>query len=236
MFDCHIHVETGMEKYDISITSGNIIFNAIDSYEKYAPLYPKHYHSLIFDFKKDISYFKSLIQDKKIVCLKVHSRIQQIAEKDYPFLIQRLQELDENIPIIYDAFYYGDDLIYQPNLKELVNLVKEFPERKFIIAHAGGYEILKYYFHLRTFSNVGYDLSLSLQYLEDSSCRQDLKKLIYFTPKDKLFFGTDYPFASPSNQVDILNQILNELGITEKEKEGIFNNNWREFVGLGINN
>ena len=230
MFDCHIHVETGMEKYDISITSGNIIFNAIDSYEKYAPLYPKHYHSLIFDFKKEISYFKSLIQDKKIVCLKVHSRIQQIAEKDYPFLIQRLHELDENIPIIYDAFYYGDDLIYQPNLKELVNLVKEFPERKFIIAHAGGYEILKYYFHLRTFSNVGYDLSLSLQYLEDSSCRQDLKKLIHYTPKERLFFGSDYPFASPSKQKKILKQIFDELSLTSKEQLAIYDSNWLNFV------
>ena len=234
MFDCHIHVETGMEKYDISITSGNIIFNAIDSYEKYAPLYPKYYHSLIFDFKKEISYFKSLIQDKKIVCLKVHSRIQQIAEKDYPFLIQRLHELDENFPIIYDAFYYGGDINYQPNLKELINLIKVFPNRKFIIAHAGGYEILKYYFHLRTFTNVGYDLSLSLQYLEDSSCREDLKKLIKFTAKEKLFFGTDYPFASPSNQVNILNQILNELGLAEEEKEGIFNNNWVEFLKINI--
>jgi predicted TIM-barrel fold metal-dependent hydrolase len=223
-----------MEKYDISITSGNIIFNSIDSYEKYAPLYPKYYHSLIFDFKKEISYFKSLIQDKKIVCLKVHSRIQQIAEKDYPFLIQRLHELDENFPIIYDAFYYGGDINYQPNLKELINLIKVFPNRKFIIAHAGGYEILKYYFHLRTFTNVGYDLSLSLQYLEDSSCREDLKKLIKFTAKEKLFFGTDYPFASPSNQVNILNQILNELGLAEEEKEGIFNNNWVEFLKINI--
>jgi predicted TIM-barrel fold metal-dependent hydrolase len=142
--------------------------------------------------------------------------------------------LDENIPIIYDAFYYGEDIIYQPNLKELIKLVNEFPERKFIIAHAGGYEILKYYFHLRTLTNVGYDLSLSLQYLEDSSCREDLKKLIKFTPKEKIFFGTDYPFASPSNQVQILNQIFNELGLTEDEKEGIFCNNWLEFVGLGI--
>lgn len=142
--------------------------------------------------------------------------------------------MDENIPIIYDAFYYGDEIQFQPNLKELVNLVKAFPNRRFIIAHAGGYEILKYYFHLRTLTNVGYDLSLSLQYLEDSSCRQDLKKLIKFTSKEKLFFGTDYPFASPSNQVQILNQIFYELGLTDKEKEGIFNNNWKKFVGLGV--
>jgi predicted TIM-barrel fold metal-dependent hydrolase len=230
MFDCHIHVETGLEKYDEEITSGNIIFNSIESYEKHSPFYPNYYHSLIFDFSKEISYFKNLIQAKKIVCLKVHSRIQQIEVKDYPYLIQRLKDLDENIPIIYDAFYYGEDILFQPNLMELINLVKTFPERKFIIAHAGGYEILKYYFHLRTFSNVGYDLSLSLQYLEDSSCRQDLIKLIKFTPKEKLFFGSDYPFASPNNQVKILNQIFHELKLTELENNAIFNTNWKEFI------
>lgn len=230
MFDCHIHVETGLEKYDAAMSSGNIIFNSIESYEQNAPQYPEFLHSLIFDITKDISYFRNLIENNKIVCLKIHSRIQQITAEDYPLYTQKLKELDSNIPIIYDAFYYGSDIEFQPNLVELIKLVKTFPNKKFIIAHAGGYEILKYYFHLRTFPNVGYDLSLSLQYLEDSSCRQDLKKLIKFTPKEKLFFGTDYPFASPSNQVVILNQILNELNLTEKEKAGIFNNNWKQFL------
>jgi hypothetical protein len=73
MFDCHIHVETGLEKYDLEITSGNIIFNSIASYEKHAPLYPNYYHSLIFDFNQEISYFKKLIQAEKIVCLKIVS-------------------------------------------------------------------------------------------------------------------------------------------------------------------
>ena len=85
MFDCHIHVETGMENYDISISSGNIIFNAIDSYEQYAVLYPNHLHSLIFDFNKDIGYFKALIKDKKIVCLKIHSRFHNLqVDQNFP--------------------------------------------------------------------------------------------------------------------------------------------------------
>jgi predicted TIM-barrel fold metal-dependent hydrolase len=230
MFDCHIHVETGLEKYDVVITSGNIIFNSIESYEKHGPLYPNYYHSLIFDFSKEISYFKNLIQAKKIVCLKVHSRIQHIEAKDYPYLIKRLKELDENIPIIYDAFYYGEDIAFQPNLVELINLIQTFPDRKFIIAHAGGYEILKYYFHLRAFSNVGYDLSLSLQYLEDSSCRQDLIKLIKFTPKERLFFGSDYPFASPKNQKEILTNILKEINLTSEDVLKIMTTNWIHFI------
>ena len=232
MFDCHIHVETGLEKYDLEITSGNIIFNSIESYEKHASLYPSFTHSLIFDINQKVSYFKHLINEKNIICLKIHSRIQQIAAKDYPLLTEKLKELDSNIPIIYDAFYFGEDIDFQPNLAELIKLVQTFPDRKFIIAHAGGYEVLKYYFHLRTFSNVGYDLSLSLQYLEDSSCRQDLIKMIKFTSKEKFFFGTDYPFASPSKQANILNQILQELNLSEEEKKGIFNSNWLKWVEI----
>ncbi|MDP2175487.1 MAG: amidohydrolase family protein [Bacteroidota bacterium] len=230
MFDCHLHVETGLDKYDADITSGNIIFNSIESYEKHGPLHPNYFHSLIFDFNKEITYFKKLIQSKKIVCLKIHSRIQKISVKDYSYLIQRLKDLDENIPIIYDAFYYGEDILFQPNLIELINLVKTFPERKFIIAHAGGYEILKYYFHLRTFSNVGYDLSLSLQYLEDSSCKQDLLKLIKYTSHEKLFFGSDYPFASPKNQYNILKQILADLNFDSEQTSLIFENSWLNFI------
>ena len=230
MFDCHIHVETGLESYDTELSGGNIIFNSLDSYTKHKDLYPNYYHSLIFDFNYDIGFYKKLIAENKIICLKIHSRIQKIAEKDYPFLISKLQELDSNIPIIYDAFYYGEDMNYQPNLAELIKMIKIFPNRKFIIGHAGGYEILKYYFHLRTFLNVGYDLSLSLQYLEDSSCLLDFIKLIKFTPKDRLFFGTDYPFASPKKQKEVLEKIFLDLNLTQSEVKGVFLDNYLNFV------
>lgn len=232
IFDCHFHVENGINNYDLPTTDGNIIFNNIESYKKLASEYLRYYHSLIFDFNYDLEYYRALIDSNKIVCLKIHSRLQRINESKYPALIKRLSDLNRNIPIIYDAFYVGSQLEYQPNLFWLIQMVEAFPDRKFVVAHAGGYEILKYFFHLRELDNVGFDLSLSLQYLEDSSCRADLIKLIKYTSKERIFFGSDFPHASPLKQVEILKNISKELQLDEKKIVGILNKNWKKFLSI----
>lgn len=167
---------------------------------------------------------------KKISALKIHSRLQQISAEDYPALLKHLKKLNTDTPIIYDAFYYNSDLLYQPSLSFLITLATKFPKIKFIVAHAGGYNILQYFFHLRDLKNIAYDLSFSLQYLQDSSCYTDLVKLIKFSNRDKLFFGTDYPLAAPGKQFEILNNILQHLRYTDQEKENVFCNNWIRYV------
>ena len=231
-FDCHIHVEEGLENYNNNIESinGNIIFNSIKSYEKFSSDYESFYHTLIFDLEKDIKFYEKLILQKKIRALKIHSRIQKIKKTDYPKIIQKLKELNLGIPIIYDAFYFGSNLKYQPYLRGLIELIKAFPERKFIIAHAGGYNILKYFFHLREFNNVGYDLSLSLQYLNDTSIIKDLEKLVKYTDFEKFFFGSDYPFGNPKVQINIFEEILNKNKFSNKIKNSILNDNWIKFT------
>lgn len=232
VFDCHIHVEQGVEKYVLPLSGGNIIFNTIQGYEALAAKYPGFHHSLIFDPKQPVEFYKRLVADKKIVALKIHSRLMKIGLEDYTVLIEGLNKLDCQIPIIYDAFYYGAELDFQPSLAGLIELIKAFPERKFIVAHSGGYEILKYFFHLREFENVGYDLSFSLQYLADSSCMADLIKLIRFTPKERIFFGSDFPYANPEMQLNTLLEITDQLEITEQDRYGILTTNWEKFVGI----
>lgn len=232
VFDCHIHVEQGVEKYVLPLRGGNIIFNTIAGYEALAEKYPGFHHSLIFDPQQPVEFYNTLIADKKIVALKIHSRLMKIGMDNYPALIEGLRKLDSEIPIIYDAFYYGSDLEFQPNLAALISLIKAFPNRKFIVAHAGGYEVLKYFFHLREFEHVGYDLSFSLQYLADSSCMSDLIKLIRFTPKERIFFGSDFPYANPEMQLNTLLDITDQLEITQQDRDGILTTNWEKFVGI----
>ena len=185
LFDCHVHVEKGLDKYDLEPDYKNIIFNTIESYSTHFEQYvsEKHFFSLIYDFKGQIDFVLEQIEQKKVQALKIHSRFQEISDDEHHTLINHLGETKVNLPIIYDAFYFGKGYQYQPNLFRLIDMLEAFPDRKFIVAHSGGYEIIKYFFHLREFSNVYYDLSLSLQYLHDSSQFADLKKLIRYTDK-----------------------------------------------------
>jgi predicted TIM-barrel fold metal-dependent hydrolase len=230
IFDCHIHVQEGLDGYNADMLNGNVIFNSISDYTNFSSQYPDFYHSLIFDGAVELQFYKDLISNRKIQALKIHSRLQKISEDKYAGLITSLKELDSTIPIIYDAFYFGADLKYQPSLSGLIQLINAFPNRKFIIAHAGGYEVLKYFFHLREFDNVGFDLSFSLQYLHDTSLSQDLMKLLKYTDSQKIFYGSDYPFANPKSQVENLYFYFDKLNFDSESIDGIMSSNWINFI------
>lgn len=228
VFDCHIHVEKGLDNYNIGSERKNIIFNSIDSYQANAAKFcsnPDNSLSLIFDYKQNFNFILNEVNNNKVNALKVHSRIQQLDPNDYEDLIKALQKIDIDIPVIIDAFYTGTPLAHQPNLEKIIEIITRLPKKKFIIAHSGGHKLLDYFFHLRGFQNVIYDLSFSLQYLYDSSVFMDLKKLIKFTDKKRIMFGSDYPFADPAMQLEILNNLLSELNINDEVKEDIFYNN-----------
>lgn len=228
IFDAHVHVEKGMNNYDMDNIEKNLICNEMNLLPLYMQALNKNDTlSLIFDFRNDenILQIKNLIRNQQISALKIHSRIQKIGIQDYPLLISKLNEINSNTPVILDAWYYGHDYKHLPSLEKNISIITECPDKKFIIAHAGGYELLKYFFHLRDLDNVFYDLSLSLQYFHDSSILVDLKKIIKWTPHEKLFFGSDYPWGSPAFQYSILFSILKELGFSSSSMEDVLYNN-----------
>jgi len=223
IFDCHTHIENGLSSYDLdSVDRRNIIFNSLDSYTANRPeVSASDTVSLIFDYTNNLSHVMKELNEKKLNALKIHSRIQKLSEADYPSLTEHLKQVPDDIPIIVDAFYYGDDIEHLPSLPYIIKWAKLFPERKFIVAHCGGYEILKYLFHLRTLPNIYYDLSFSLQYLADSSLYIDMIKLIKYTDKSKIMYGSDYHWASPKMQYEVLTGIFDKLNLPQKEREMI---------------
>jgi predicted TIM-barrel fold metal-dependent hydrolase len=230
IFDCHTHIENGLSSYDLdNVDRRNIIFNSLDSYTANRPeVNASDTVSLIFDYANNLSRVMKEINEKKINALKIHSRIQKLSDIDYPLLTEYLKQAPDNIPVIVDAFYYGEDIEHLPSLPYIIKWAKLFPERKFIVAHCGGYEIIKYLFHLRTLPNIYYDLSFSLQYLSDSSLFVDMIKLIKFTDKKKIMFGSDYHWASPKLQYNVLTNIFEKLSLPEKEREMILYYNAEE--------
>jgi len=227
VFDCHCHIEKGLLNYDLdNVQHRNIIFNSIVDYDKFIKDVPKGDSiSLIFDYKNNLDYVLDTVNKNEINAIKIIARDQKLEESDYPLLIDKLRLVKKNIPIIIDAFYYDHYLNYQPSLASIIEIAKEFPNRKIIVAHSGGHKILEYFFHLRTLNNIYYDLSFTLQYLYDSSCFLDLIKLLKYTDKNKIMFGSDHHWASPKLQFEILNDIFNKLDLNENDKQKIIFHN-----------
>ena len=163
IFDCHLHIDSGLGSYNLNIVNANVIFNDVNQYILEKDKFTTYYKTLIFDFKDNFDFVVGEIFSNHIHAIKIHSRRQQISENDYCELLSLLKSVNKNIPIIYDAFYYGNALEFQPSLKGLLYLVKELPNTNFIVAHAGGYKALEYFFHLSGLSTFAFDLSFSLQ-------------------------------------------------------------------------
>ena len=168
---------------------------------------------------------KELHDEGQIEALKIHSRILKIDESDYPYLFDSLKLFDPKVPIIYDGFYYGSDIEYRPRLEKLIELTRMYPKLPIIVAHSGGYEILKYFLHLMKIENIYYDLSLSLQYFHDSSLYLDFKKLIKFSNRNKIMFGSDFIDGNPRNQFEILQTMFDELSLPLGDRLNINYNN-----------
>jgi predicted TIM-barrel fold metal-dependent hydrolase len=227
IFDAHFHIGAGVDPYDLVVHGKNLIFNDVQSYKAHSGKYKLKNDSvsLIIDLGSNFQYVQQEAGAGRLQALKIHSRVQRIAQSDYDAVIDRLSVLPARLPIIIDAFYYGDQLDFQPSLPAIIRMLNVFSDRKFVIAHMGGYRILEYFFHLREFENCYYDLSFALQYFQDSSLMLDLRKLIKFTDKSRLMFGSDHPYASAQMQFNNLLAICKELSLTDEDITKILCNN-----------
>lgn len=227
VFDAHFHLADASFSYDLSVNGKNIIFNDVNAYRAFRrdDISEPYSVSLVVDIGSAFDYVRSEAEAGRIQGLKIHSRVQRLTERDWPTLMRRLENLPSELPVIVDAFYHGKDLDVQPSLRSIIALIDRFQERHFIIAHCGGYRLLQYFFHLRECQNVSYDLSVALQYFADSSLWADLQKLIYFTNKDRIIFGTDYPYASPNLQYRNFLRIAENIGLSAFEVGAILYGN-----------
>jgi hypothetical protein len=240
--DNHVHWETTMDNYDLEVEYQHLIFNSIDEYKRYrkttsSPQQRKKIISVIFPFREseELNYVISEINNSRIHGLKIHSKIQKIQEIDYDLIVNKLLEIPEYLPITLCTFYDGINIENQPSLYGISKLVRIFPSRNFILAHAGGYNMLQYFFHFRHSKNVFYCLSLSLKYLSDSSVGVDIGKVLKFIKAERILFGSDYPSASPREQFDVLNLYFNNLGICSESQQKILYSNMLELFNANIN-
>jgi hypothetical protein len=228
IFDAHCHLGGGSAEYDLAVIGKNLIFNDVPAYRQFANSGVRREVdaiSLVLSMDEDYGFVRDAASRGDIDAIKIHSRVQRLDKDSWKRIPRALEGIPPALPIIIDTFYYGRDLRYQPRLEAIIDLLEQFPDRKFVIAHCGGYRILQYFFHLREFENCVYDLSFALQYMADSSLGSDLRKLISFTDKSKLLFGSDFPFASPSLQYRVLSEIFADLNFSESDGRAVLGAN-----------
>ena len=223
IFDAHCHIEKTLEGYNIPSQQKNIIFNDIELYKnKQYEVVGNDTKTLLFDFKKNLAYVKEQLKTKAIQGFKVHSRLQQIAEADYEELYDAFQGMDaDGLPVVFDAFYTGNQMEFQPNLNRIIDFARLFPKNTIIIAHCGGYRVLEYLQHLKNVNNIVFELSFSLSYLQYSSVFKDFQLLLRFADRNRIIFGTDFPYVDAKDQLQVFLRLADELNMNEADRDKI---------------
>lgn len=153
--------------------------------------------------------------------IKLHPDFQYFAIDD-KHAMEMYEAIDGRLPLL---FHTGDTRYSYSNPHRLVIVAKRFPKQKMIGAHFGGWSewnaALKC---LPDLPNVYVDTSSSLAFITPEKA----KECINAYTEDKVFFGTDYPMWSASEELERIDR----LELTDTAREKIFYKNICGFLGI----
>ena len=167
-------------------------------------------------------------------CLKIHPRKSNLTKKDSLSLADKLEGCTENTVII-DCFEYGHRLENHIGIELGIHLAEHFPEKRIILAHAGGHRALECMLYTRTLKNIYYDLALSCNYLYGTSAWIDLVHLVRYNP-NKAMFGSDYPDFSQNAAMEKCLELCEKAELSERNIESVFFGNAEAVFGTGFRN
>lgn len=237
IYDAHVHIDLREEdrlyKYLEEICGGNIIansqeeLNAILCHQNIFSTGKKlnlvvYWHD---EFAEQSERWKKELGIKKIG-VKLHPRIQNYVAADIEWIIDGLERIDFD-SIIIDAFDVGSRTENFISLQLILKLAKAYPNKKMIVAHAGGYRCLEYLLVLKDFKNIFYDISFTVNYLKYSSVPLDIKNLLY-TRRDKVLFGTDFPEYGLEETLNNFNRIVRDMEDKEEISQLVLYENFNK--------
>lgn len=166
------------------------------------------------------------------IAIKIHPRISDIIRGDFSVLSGIIGKTDIKT-IIVDSFIYGPKIESHIGCELAVFLADVFKNRRIVLAHAGGCEMLKTLLITRPINNIYYDFSLSCNYLLNTSVELDMIHGLRLWNK-RIMFGTDYPDFSFEQSLFASRSLCEKAELGSIEKNMIFNKNAIEIYDIEI--
>lgn len=163
------------------------------------------------------------------VFTKLHPRITGITVHDFPQICQMLQQ-DPSPVIIIDCLGYGHHIEHHIGIELGILLAQTFPQKKIVLAHAGGERMLQCLLYTRTLPNIFYDISCSCNYFFQTSVHADMVQLLRFNVP-RVMYGSDYPDFLPENAIKHTNILCEEAGLNEAAISAVFSKNAERIYG-----
>jgi predicted TIM-barrel fold metal-dependent hydrolase len=162
------------------------------------------------------------------VALKIHPRLQRtnLEANKVHYLVHLAEELD--LPVIICSFNDGSWGRFGLTNDQFLKLADNFPDVKFLWAHAGGHNVLDFMFMARRTSNVYLDSSFTQSYFFKGSVLEDLNYASESLP-NRFMFGTDFEgVAYPGTVKKNVDYYLQQ----NKNRDLFFEKNYKKFLGI----
>lgn len=149
------------------------------------------------------------IAEEGFIGVKFHPYYQHF-NLDEPRMNSIYEALSANklITVMHTGFDIAFERVDRAGPKRIINVIKRFPELKFISTHLGGWydwqEVEKYLLG----KPIYMDISVSREFLGE----QRFRTMLLNHPQDYILFGTDSPWADQHSEI----QAIDQLGLPEK--------------------
>ena len=164
---------------------------------------------------------------------KIHPVLHDLRSGDIDGVIATFRGLQDTLRgVMVHCFPWGPHLENEVSLQLVMELARSFPETPVLATHGGGYESWAYRAHVGGMKNVLFDFSMSLAYYSGADPLRPLQRYLVHSP-DRVVFGSDWPSASPEEELRELTRLAREAGVTDTELEELLLSNSRRYWPAG---
>jgi predicted TIM-barrel fold metal-dependent hydrolase len=200
--------ETAINRFAIDNNNDHILF--------FGSVHPR---------SKNVHHHLKMLQEAGIKGIKLHPEYQNFSIDD-PELFPLYEKLAEMgfITVFHTGLDIGYDTPCHCRPKALASILPVFQGAPVVAAHFGGYML---------WEEVERELIGKPVYMDTSYCQSHIpapliNRLIREHGADRVLFGSDAPWSKPRLEISL----INNLDLTDSEKEAIFDGNARRLLGL----
>lgn len=158
--------------------------------------------------------------------VKLHPRRQGFTIEHTPQVIALVEQAAEfNVPILIDAFPYGDTYFKTQEVRLINDVAAAVPKAKIILAHAGGAHGIDALMAVKANPNVVVDVSFTPFWFAGSSVATDLLHVLRKIGANRILHGSDSPEVPPARSLEDTRELIEKIGFNDREAAMILGTN-----------
>ncbi len=160
--------------------------------------------------------------------IKFHSYIQEIEEKDFDMVVKISKFAESKGMIIsFDTSYGTSKMFRCDNLKLASAVSDQVSNVPIVLLHSGGLRALKAMLLADEKRNVFIETSFSSHFYKGSRIFDDIVFSLKKLGTERFLFGSDFPYISEKDSVEMAEMLCEKAGFNEGEKEMFFYENFQ---------